>query len=75
MIIIWWLRIKKLPEFERYSKLMKDNSEAFNSAGFSSIKQVDKRIVVNIQYKIPMKGEANPVMQSFIDGELIHRKV
>lgn len=54
---------------------MKDNSEAFNSAGFSSIKQADKRIVVSIQYKIPMKGEANPVMQSFIDGELIHRKV
>lgn len=59
---------------ERQVLLMKGNCEAFNSAGSSSVRQVDNRIVVNNRHNLPMNGEANSVIQSYVDGKLTQER-
>ena len=63
-----------LPKVEGQVKLMKGNGEAFNTAGSSSIGQVDSKKVVNGQHRRPMKGEANSVTQSYADGKLVQER-
>ena len=53
---------------------MKGNGEAFNLAGSSSIRQVDSKNVVKDQHCLPMKGEANSVTQSFVNGKLTQER-
>lgn len=53
---------------------MKGNGEAFNTAGSSSIGQVDSKNVVNDHHSIPMSGEPNSVTQSYVDGKLTQER-
>ena len=53
---------------------MKGEGEAFNSAGSSSIKQVDSKNVVNDQHNLPMRGDNNSVTQSYTDGKLTQER-
>ena len=53
---------------------MKGNSEAFNTASSSSIRQVDSRNIVNDQHNLSMRGEPNSVTQSYVDGALVQER-
>ena len=53
---------------------MKGNGEAFNTAGSSSIRQVDSKNIVNDHHNISMNGEANSVTQSYVDGKLTQER-
>lgn len=49
---------------------MKGNGDVFNTAGSSSIRQVNSRNVVKDQHHLSMQGEDNSVTQSYVNGKL-----
>ena len=49
---------------------MKGNGSLFNTAGSSSMKQVDTKTTVSDCHDISMTGNANSVTQSYKDGKL-----